>query len=342
MRILYAIQGTGNGHISRARDIIPALLRFGEVDVLVSGIQADVFIPHPIKYRYHGMGFIFGKKGGVDILQTFRKCVSRKFLHEVKNLPVENYDLVINDFEPVSAWACKVKKVPCVSLSHQYAVMAPGAPLPSESDLVGKWILKNYAPTQGGYGFHFQSFAPNIFTPVIRSQVRDMEVNNLGHFTVYLPAYHEEKLIKLLSKIKHADWQVFSKHTKLATVHKNVQVFPIDNFAFMRSMASADGVLCGAGFETPAEALFLGKKLLTIPMKNQFEQQCNAAALETMGIPVVKSLKKKHLAAIEHWVNHGEVLQVNYPDITGEIVSQVIAEFHEQQPLKVVKQRLSA
>ena len=42
MKILYAIQGTGNGHLSRARDIIPALQNKGDLDILVSGTQADV------------------------------------------------------------------------------------------------------------------------------------------------------------------------------------------------------------------------------------------------------------------------------------------------------------
>ncbi len=47
-------------------------------------------------------------------------------------------------------------------------------------------------------------------------------------------------------------------------------------------------MLCGAGFETPAEALFLGKKLMVIPMKGQYEQHINAASLKELGIPVLK------------------------------------------------------
>lgn len=61
MRILYAIQGTGNGHVCRAEDIVPLLMKKGEVDVLISGTQADVQLPFPIKYRFEGLSFIFGK-----------------------------------------------------------------------------------------------------------------------------------------------------------------------------------------------------------------------------------------------------------------------------------------
>ncbi|MFA9272251.1 MAG: glycosyl transferase, partial [Baekduiaceae bacterium] len=58
MRILYAIQGTGNGHISRARDIIPYLQEKGVVDLLISGIQSDVDLPYEIKYQLKGLSFI--------------------------------------------------------------------------------------------------------------------------------------------------------------------------------------------------------------------------------------------------------------------------------------------
>ena len=62
MKILYAIQGTGNGHISRARDFIPALQQFADVDILISGTQVDVSLPQEIKYKFKGAGFVFGKK----------------------------------------------------------------------------------------------------------------------------------------------------------------------------------------------------------------------------------------------------------------------------------------
>lgn len=63
MKILYAIQGTGNGHLSRAGDIIPILQQKGELDILVSGTEADIQIPYPVKYKFKGLSFVFGKKG---------------------------------------------------------------------------------------------------------------------------------------------------------------------------------------------------------------------------------------------------------------------------------------
>ncbi|SFS48265.1 glycosyltransferase family protein [Sphingobacterium wenxiniae] len=324
MRILYAVQGTGNGHLCRAMDIIPVLQELAEVDVLVSGIQADIPLPFEVKYRLHGLSFIFGKSGGVDLWRTFMSSTVRKFIQEINSLPVENYDLIINDFEPISAWACQTKEIACIGLSHQIGALDASSPKPDETDMLGKFIMKNYAPASISYGFHFKSYNDNIFTPVIRQSIRELEPEDKGHYTVYLPSYDDAHLLKNLSKFPDIQWDVYSKHNKKPFTLKNVSINPIQSDTFIRSMATSAGVLCGAGFETPAEALYLGKKLLVIPMKNQYEQHLNAAALELMGVPVIHSLKKKYDYAIESWLNSKNKVKVDYPDVTKDIITKIV------------------
>jgi uncharacterized protein (TIGR00661 family) len=325
MKILYAIQGTGNGHLSRARDIIPLLQKKGDLDLLISGEQADIDLPYPVRYRFKGLGFVFGKKGGVDLKETYKKSNIRRLLSEINSIPIESYDLVINDFEPVSAWACKINNKQCIALSHQGAVLNKNAPQPKHIDPVGKAILKYYAPSTKRYGFHFQAYDTNIYTPVIRKQIRDLKPENKGHYTVYLPAYDDKRIIKVLSECKDTKWQVFSKHNNNAFIVKNVSVQPVTNEAFIKSIAEAAGVICGAGFETPAEAMFLNKKLMVIPMKKQYEQYCNAAALQSMGVPVLKSLKLKHCDRIKAWVKGDVSVPVTYPDITSQIIDDIVS-----------------
>lgn len=324
MKVLYAIQGTGNGHLSRAMDVIPCLQKRVDLDILVSGIQADLAFPFSLKHSLRGMSFIFGKNGGVDLWRTYRKSRLRQTVKEVNNLYVEDYDLVINDFEPISAWACYLKELPCIAMSHQAAVLDQLSPRPEEQDMMGRFILKHYAPSSEAYGFHFQQYNKNIFTPVIRQQVREQDIRKGEHYTVYLPAYDDSRLLKHLLHFKDIAWDVFSKHNKSAFTMKNIRVQPIDNVQFIRSMASSQGVLCGAGFETPAETLFMGKKLMVIPMKNQYEQHLNAAALKQMGVPVLKSLKSKHYDEMEAWLNSTAAIAVDYPDHTQETVDLVL------------------
>ena len=329
MKVLYAIQGTGNGHISRAREIIPLLQKRCETDILISGYQADIEIPFHVKHRLQGLSFIFGKKGGIDLRKTYNKADTLRLMQEIKELAVEEYDFVLNDFEPVSAWACYRKKIPCIALSHQSALLDKNVPKPNYRDVIGNFILKNYAPSSGRFGFHFSRYSNSIYTPVIRKEIREAAKTDAGHYTVYLPAYDDTTLIRVLRKIPEAEWQVFSKHNQLPMTVDNIRIQPVENEAFLKSLMSSRGVLCGAGFETPAEALYLGKKLMVIPMQGQYEQKYNAAALKGLGVTVIKRLKLSRTASIKDWVDTDYRIEITYPDMTDKIIHRIFEMYVE-------------
>lgn len=324
MKLLYAIQGTGNGHLARAEDVIPVLQQYGDLDLFVSGAQADIKLSYPVKYKSKGLSFYFGKGGGIDFLKTFKRNSSRDVYKEIKKFPVDKYDLVINDFEPITAWACHKKEIPCVALSHQSALLSKKVPRPKKIDPIGEWILHNYAPVEQHVGFHFERYDKFIYTPVIRSEVRNTKVQEKEHYTVYLPAYDDRKLVPILAKIPQIRWHIFSKHAKKPYHIGKLSVYPVNKEEFAQSMTSAKGVLCGAGFETPAEALFLRKKLLVVPMKSQQEQHYNAAALKQMGVPVLKKVKKKQVEKILQWIESDSRVTVDYKDTTVDAVAHAI------------------
>jgi uncharacterized protein (TIGR00661 family) len=330
MKILYAVQGTGNGHFSRAKDIIPILRKRCETDILVSGTQADVSLPFEIKYRLQGFSFIFGQKGGVDMWNTYVNMNAKRLRNEIRLLPVKDYDFVINDFEPVSAWACLINKVPCVSLSHQAAVMEKNSPLPEKKDLFGRFILRNYAPSSVQFGFHFCRYSKNIYTPVIRNEIRAISPTDEDYYTVYLPSYSNEELLEKLKNFPKVKWQVFSKHANEDMVEENIEIHRITNEGFLSSLAHCKGVLCGAGFETPAEALFLGKKLMVIPMYNQYEQLCNAASLKEMGVPVVKKFNKRYYEQIQDWLDSDFKIEIHYPNHTENTINHIFELYVKQ------------
>lgn len=329
MNILYAIQGTGNGHLSRAVDIIPELQKYGKLDLFVSGAQAEVVLPYPVKYKSKGLSFFFGKQGGINFYKTFQKNSSRDLIKEIRSFPVDKYDLVVNDFEPISAWACKKQEVPIIGLGHQVALLSKKSPRPRIIDPFGEWLLKNYAPIKKYVGFHFESYDKNIFTPVVRSAIRQVPVKDLGHYTIYLPAYDDKKLVQLLLKIPKVRWHIFSKHTKQPYHVGRISVYPVSGADFIESVVTGSGVLCGAGFETPAEVLHLNKKLMVVPMKAQYEQHCNAASLKKLGVPVLKKIKKKSIKKIERWLDEGEPLNISFPDIAGAAVERAISKFRD-------------
>ena len=325
MKILYAIQGTGNGHLARATEIVPILKSLADTDVLVSGTQADLKVPFTIDYNFSGLSFIVGQNGGVDILKTIQQMPVLQFFRDIRNLPVKKYDLVISDFEPVSAWACRLQNKRCIGLSHQNAVLHPSAPKPDINDLLGKLILKNYAPANIKYGFNFKPSSPAIFPPVIRSAIRDAEATVKPHFTVYLPAYSNQQIQDVLSQIPDTEWQVFSKHSKQTYKIGTILFQPVSLDGFTKSFLSCTGLVCTAGFEGPAEAIYLGKKLCVIPMKGQYEQYCNAAYLKSMGIKVLDHFTGS-APELTDWIQNSTVLQVRFPDMTQEILERILAQ----------------
>lgn len=325
MRILYGIQGTGNGHITRSREIISLLKKRGaEVEVLLSESHSEVNPGTEIRYRPRGLGFVFGRKGGIDMISSIRNARPHKLFSGIRNLPVEKYDIVVSDFEPVTSWACLIKGKKCVSLSHQTAFASEKTPRPEKINRMAEAVLSWYAPVSIPLGLHFEKYDSFIDTPIIRKEIRAQNPSDKGHYTVYLPSFEPAKIIPHLRGVE-VEWHLFSKHGSGGHYREgNVSVFPVDDKKFAESIGGCEGVLCNSGFETPAESLHLGKKLLVIPMKGQYEQKCNAAALEKMGVSVEKKVTRKLSDALERFVNSAKPRRVEYRDNSPEIAEKIL------------------
>lgn len=325
MKILFAIQGTGNGHISRAREIVPLLQQYAQVDLLVSGTEAEVSLAQPLKYRFHGFSFVFGTKGGVDKWATFKLMNLRRLWRDMHSLPLKQYNLIVNDFEPVSAWACRLQKIPSVSLSHQCSFISPNTPRPDKWNYA-ELLFKYYSPTTHHIGFHFDRYADFIHTPVIRSEIRALETSVKDHYTVYLPAYDDKLLTNQLKKTD-VEWHIFSKRQKTAYWDGNVHIMPVNNQEFNASLANCRGLLTGGGFEGPAEALYLGKKVMMIPMKGQYEQQCNALAASRLGVSVVHEIDDHFVYELTKWLDSPNQVNIHFPNETAQIVDNMVSRF---------------
>ncbi|MEM7008094.1 MAG: glycosyltransferase family protein [Thermodesulfobacteriota bacterium] len=324
MKILFGIQGTGNGHISRSREVLKYLSKQAEVDILISGLHHEVDLGFEIKYQRDGLGFMFGKKGGIDYWKSIRAISPYKLISDIYNLPIDDYDLVISDFEPITAWASKLKGKKYVCISHQAALLSDHVPRPPDNNRFQQFVMEWYAPGSSLIGLHFKEYDDFIFTPIIREEVRNTDVINNGHYTVYLPSYDERYIIEILKKID-VPWEIFSKHYKGEPFKEdNVTVYRVENDKFVESLASCEGLLCNAGFETPAETLYLGKKLMVIPMKRQYEQECNAEALKGLGISVIDEINGNFHNSLADWVNSSFVYQANYKDNIPQIVESIL------------------
>lgn len=303
MKIFYAIQATGNGHISRAIQLFPYLQKFGAVDFFLSGNNASLNIDLPVKYKSKGCSLHYSKCGGLDYWDIAKNIKPMQLYKEAKSLPLKNYDIIINDFESITALACKLQNVPSIQFGHQASFKSKLTPRPEKKSIMGELILKHYAPSPKHIGLHFEKYDSFIHPPIIKDEIIQAEPKNLKHITVYLPSFQKDCLQKAFNKLEGIQFHWFLGDVNFKYTEGNITYFPVNQEQFNQSLISCEGIITGGGFETPAEALYLGKKILSIPIRNHYEQECNAAALKRMGVPVVYEVGDDFAEIIENWLN---------------------------------------
>ena len=191
MKILYAVQATGNGHISRAHEILPYLTQYGNVDVMLSGSNATLKTDFDVKYRSPGLSLFYSTCGGLDFIKIISKIKPRQIYKDISSLPIKKYDFVINDFDFITSQACKKHNIPCAHLGHQASFSSDYTPRPNKKSFLGELILKNYTKAHHNIGLHFDTYDKNIFYPIIKESIVQSRPTNPGHISVYLPAYEK-------------------------------------------------------------------------------------------------------------------------------------------------------
>jgi uncharacterized protein (TIGR00661 family) len=132
-----------------------------------------------------------------------------------------------------------------------------------------------------------------------------------------------------MQRFKRIKWLIFSKKGQTINFNNDISIVPVNALHFATALSASNAVLCGAGFETPAEVLYLNKKLAVIPMIGQYEQQCNAAALEQMGILVLSSLKDNVVNEIEYWLADNKICEVDWPPVINKSLELVFENYEK-------------
>jgi uncharacterized protein (TIGR00661 family) len=253
MRILYGIQSTGNGHITRSSKIIYKLIKSGcEVDVLMSGNNSQVKFNFPIKYQLTGFTFYYTDGGKVDYFKTFYNISFLQFLKDIR-LDISSYDLIISDFEPITAWASKLKEKECIGISNQCSFLSDKTPRPDKKRYLGEFLLKNIAPVTKPIGLHFEKYDDFIFTPIIKEIFTKIPSKDYGYYTVYLPTHKLENLVNKFVEVKGIKFDIYSDIKKDMRI-KNCTIKKIQKDSFEESLRNCHGVITAAGFQTPSEA----------------------------------------------------------------------------------------
>ncbi|OUL57614.1 MJ1255/VC2487 family glycosyltransferase [Pseudoalteromonas ulvae] len=313
MKILYGVQGTGNGHTTRARVMAKAFEQHDvEVDYLFSGREASDYFDMEAFGNYQtrtGLTFVT-QAGKVNGWQTVKQAKVKQFFKDIKEFDLSEYDFVFNDFEPISAWAAKKQKVPVIGMSHQAAFLSPKVPVIG-SNILTRTMIRKFAPADFYLGVHWQPFASNIIPPFIsQDHHASTPITIKNKVLVYLPFESLGKVVELLKGFPHFEFYCYhpdAQEESLAHIHLRKP----SRSGFLTDLCSSSGVIANAGFELSSEALCFGKKLLLKPLEGQFEQSSNAYMLSNIGLAKVMQFLDPD--ALEDWLLIPNREQVNFP-----------------------------
>lgn len=344
LKILYGVQATGNGHIARARIIAEALKNTDiEVDWVFSGreekdfFDMDIFNGLNKPFRmFRGLTFAVDD-GRINPIKTALTNNVFTLIVDIKRLDVSAYDLVISDFEPITAWAAKIAKKTCLGISHQSSFFYD---IPKKhNNFFTDLFMRYFAPTNLPIGIHWHHFNSPILPPIVEHT--DPVVNAEDNFVlVYLPFNFLESTLKLLDTQPQQKFVVYSGVSQPMTRAEHIQIKPFSRIGFQQDLRSCSAVISGGGFELPSEALHLGKRLLIQPVKGQMEQQSNGFALQNLNLATVCDDLNEQV--VSDWLKLPAVARREFPNTAVEFVAWLQAGDWSEKSANQLKDHLWA
>jgi uncharacterized protein (TIGR00661 family) len=320
MKLLYGIQLTGNGHITRSIQIIKSLKERGfDVDIITSGNNSQLEIPYEIKSHHNGISMFYNKNGGIDWFSTIKNVELKKFIKDI-DYDVTEYDLVISDFEPISAWSARRQNVKSIGIGNQYSFLSKNISRPKNKSKIAEIFLKNFAPCDFNIGLGYDNYDDFIVKPIINEDLLGKKITNDEFILIYLPSLSTDFIFEQVKYFNEYKWRIYSPDIKEDIEKEGVLLKRPNKEEFVKDLLSCSGVITASGFSTTSEALILNKKLWSIPIKKQYEQLCNAIELKKMGV-MTDDLS---FDSISKWLTNYKSIDYQWENPIDDIIEKII------------------
>jgi uncharacterized protein (TIGR00661 family) len=323
MKILYGVTGEGLGHAMRSRVVQDLLRRQGhELLVAASGRAVAYLEQHghrvvPIEgfQLEYGEGRLRRARTLGRTLRRAPDALRRNLAAFAEHVDPFAPDLAITDFDSFAHAYGKRRGLPVISIDHHHVITrcthgrAVKAHLPGGA-LLTRGLVRAKIP---GCAFYIGSsfyqppvlsrYAANtrIIGPVLRPEMLPLAPTRGEHVLVYQTSKDNRGLGDVLASAPGTPFLVYGFGQDEDRGH--VQYRRFDEARFLADLASARAVITNGGHTVMAEALYLGKPLLSVPIRHQGEQEMNAAYLVALGAGLsARRLTPKALAAFLGWI----------------------------------------
>ncbi|WP_339925057.1 glycosyltransferase family protein [uncultured Cyclobacterium sp.] len=315
MKFLFIVQGEGRGHMTQAQVLKNVLEKQGHVIVaVILGTSKRRKIPSyflasfncPV-YSIPSPNFITDKanksiKLRATIFENLKK--SPQFFRTLKQIDHQvsfhQPDGIINFYDILGGLYNLIfrPKTKFIAIGHQYLSFHPDFNFYKQGE-INKFLFKlNTKITCHGAAVKialslWQPSAANrknglkVWPPLVKEIIKKTAVREENFFLAYVvnPGYAQE-LIQSAKENPDSDIQAFWDNSGVSDPYEalpNLVFHQINESLFLEKMATCKGFLTTAGFESIGEAMYLGKNILMVPVKGQYEQHCNAIDAEKAG-----------------------------------------------------------
>lgn len=313
LRVLFAVQGEGRGHMTQAlavagwlrarghtvtRVLVGRSARRRPPRFVLDELRAPVsLLPSP-NFAADRDGTVLLGRTILDGARGARRYATGLRLVD-RIVQRERPDVIVNFYEGlVGLWARLHRPaVPVVAVAHQFMFEHPAYPF-APGQALQRLAVRRYTTLVGSgatlrLALSFYDAPPaadprhRVVPPLLRPQLRALGgTHDDGSLLVYLvePAL-AEAVVAWSGRRPEVPLHCFWDGPAYARA-PSLRFHALDGEHFLRRMAQARGVVCTAGFESVSEALWLGKPALMVPTPGHYEQRCNARDAEAAGAGV--------------------------------------------------------
>jgi uncharacterized protein (TIGR00661 family) len=202
-------------------------------------------------------------------------------------------DVCVSDFESLAYLYGQRHGLPVISIDNMQIInrCTLEVDIPDDEKVnfyVAKGIVKAKLP--GCYHYLITTFfhppvrkdRTSLHPPLLRDEILAAKTGAVRgeHVLVYQTSDSYSELIPTLRSLP-GRFVVYG--LKRNESLGNVQLKEFSEAGFVDDLASSRAVITGGGFSLMTESIYLGKPVLSVPIKQQFEQLLNALYLEKLG-----------------------------------------------------------
>ncbi|HJL06095.1 MAG TPA: glycosyltransferase family protein [Polyangiaceae bacterium LLY-WYZ-15_(1-7)] len=323
--IFFGVQGEGRGHAARALALVEALRphhrlvlyangqAFEMLEPLYVGSDVELYRLPDVAFRYgpgRRLSYVRTGLGNAHYLWRLRQLVRMVELHMEREQP----DLVLTDFEPVTARAARAAGVPFLSVDHQHFLLTHDlSDLPAHLRRYAAFMAPFvHAWYQGQTETVVSSFFSAPIKPrwrrcvpigvLLRREVREASVEDRDHLVAYVRRSAPRSVLEALAASRR-EVRVYGLGERPSVGRLRFRA--IDPHRFVEDLATCEALVTTAGNQLVGESLYLGKPVLAMPEMGNYEQQINATFLRRSGAGAAHDMERLGGLDVERFLDRG-------------------------------------